>query len=223
MQEDVFKFDDFLKGNGESKPEPKRVFEDLEEEISNESPEVEKNEEKDDSQVDFEKNNPYAPSKEDMVELFASHEEDDFIKDEAPEVEEEIENEIEIKESTDNYYKLYSDKSEDFICDISIEGANPKETEARVVVESEDWTLMFSGEIKNGKCVVPIKKLNILKEGQVGNIRLEVIAEGNLFIPWEDKFKVKLSKKVTVKVNEQKEYSKKPAIKQSTVKVKVNK
>lgn len=223
MQEDVFKFDDFLKGNGESKPEPKRVFEDLEEEISNESPEVEKNEEEDDFQVDFKKDNPYAPSKEDMVELFASHEEDDFIKDEAPEVEEEIENEIEIKESTDNYYKLYSDKSEDFICDISIEGANPKETEARVVVESEDWTLMFSGEIKNGKCVVPIKKLNILKEGQVGNIRLEVIAEGNLFIPWEDKFKVKLSKKVTVKVNEQKEYSKKPAIKQSTVKVKVNK
>lgn len=108
-----------------------------------------------------------------------------------------------VESSEDNYYKLYKDISEDFVCDISIEGADPSKTEARIVIESKEWTLMFSGTLKNGKCIVPVKKLNILQEGQIGKIRLEVIAEGNLFIPWEDNFKVKVSKKVTVKVNEQ--------------------
>lgn len=115
----------------------------------------------------------------------------------------EIPKKLEFKE--DNYYKLYKDIAEDFVCDISIEGADPNETEARIVIESNDWTLMFRGSLKNGKCIVPVKKLNILQEGQVGKIRLEVIAEGNLFVPWEDNFKVKVSKKVTVKVNEQRE------------------
>ena len=231
MKDDVFRFDDFLKEKNESKIDSKDIRK-----IFEESEEVSTDSEKD-----------HSPSKEDLDELMSAHEDDDFEKnmetedetgmeseeeetgmeseeeETGMESEEEVEKTIEIKESTDNYYKLYSDKSEDFICDISIEGANPKETEARIVVESEDWTLMFSGELKNGKCVVPIKKLNILKEGQVGNIRLEVIAEGNLFIPWEDKFKVKLSKKVTVRVNEQKENPKKVVKKGVDVKVKVNK
>ena len=212
MKDDVFRFDDFLKEKNESKIDSKDIRK-----IFEESEEVSADSEKD-----------HSPSKEDLDELMSAHEDDDFEKnmeteeETGMESEEEVEKTIEIKESTDNYYKLYSDKSEDFICDISIEGANPKETEARIVVESEDWTLMFSGELKNGKCVVPIKKLNILKEGQVGNIRLEVIAEGNLFIPWEDKFKVKLSKKVTVRVNEQKENPKKVVKKGVDVKVKVN-
>ena len=38
----------------------------------------------------------------------------------------------------------------------------------------------------------------------MGTIKLEVVAEGNLFIPWQEQFKVKLSKKVTVKMNEEK-------------------
>ena len=105
---------------------------------------------------------------------------------------------------SEDYYKLFKDKSEDFICDIAIEGVNQNDTEVRLIVESEDWTLMFVGEIKNGKCVIPVKKLNILNEGQTGNIKLEVNADGNLFTPWEDKFIVKVSKKVTVKVNESK-------------------
>lgn len=123
----------------------------------------------------------------------------------------------------DKYYNLYSDKSENFVCDISIQGADPKQTEARLVVESGDWTLMFYGEVRNGKCTIPIKKLNILKEGQIGDIRLEVIAEGNLFIPWEDKFKVRVSKKVSVRVNEQKDYYSRPLKKNVGVKVKVKK
>ena len=108
----------------------------------------------------------------------------------------------ESKSNTEEYYKLFKDKAEDFVCDIAVEGVNNNDTEVRLIVESEDWTLMFIGEIKNGKCIIPIKKLNILNEGQTGNIKLEVNADGNLFTPWEDKFVVKMSKKVTVKLNE---------------------
>lgn len=127
-------------------------------------------------------------------------------------------------EDSDDYYKLFKDKSEDFICDIAIEGVNQNDTEVRLIVESDDWTLMFTGEIKNGKCIIPIKKLNILNEGQVGNIKLEVNADGNLFTPWEDRFIVKVSKKVTVNLNESRSNkNNKPLKKELGVKVNVRK
>jgi hypothetical protein len=111
--------------------------------------------------------------------------------------------------SNENFYSVFKDKSEDFSCDIQLEGANLSETEARLILESDDWTLMFNGEIdKNGKCIIPIKKLAILNEGTTGKIRLEVIAEGSVFTPWEDEFKVKVSKKVSVVVNEGKSQAK---------------
>lgn len=102
-----------------------------------------------------------------------------------------------------NYYNVFLDKNEEFSCDISVEGAETGETEVRLIIESDSWVLMFNGSISEGKCTIPIRKLNILNEGDIGNIRLEVIADGNLFVPWRDKFKAKLSKKVTVSVNEQ--------------------
>lgn len=108
------------------------------------------------------------------------------------------------KQMTENTnYKIFKDKSELFSCEITLEGANYKETQVRLILESEDWNIMFNGEIdKDGKCVIPIKKMNILEEGTVGKIKLEVIAEDSVFIPWEDNFEVKLSKKVSVKINE---------------------
>ena len=120
----------------------------------------------------------------------------------------------------DTFYKLYKDINEEFVCDIAIEGSSPEDTYARIIVESDEWSLMFPGEIRNGKCIVPIKKLGILKEGEMGTIKLEVVAEGNLFIPWEDTFKVKLSKKVTISMNETKQ-QRKPIV-NNKVGVKVN-
>ena len=119
-------------------------------------------------------------------------------------------------------FGCFKDKSEEFMCDIAVEGVNQDDTEVRLIIESSDWTLMFTGEVKNGKCIVPIKKLNIFNEGQTGNIKLEVNADGNLFTPWEDKFVVKLSKKVTVQMNESKK-TKKPNKKGVGVKVNVKK
>ena len=109
-------------------------------------------------------------------------------------------------------YKLYTDKSELFECDIKLQGASLKKSKARLVVETSDYSLMFNGSISNsGKCEIPIKKLKgLIDEDITGNIRLEVIAEDTFFTPWETNFKVETSRKVTVEVKTQ--TSKKPII-----------
>ena len=128
---------------------------------------------------------------------------------------------IEMKEN--NNYKIYKDKSEIFSCEITLEGANYKETQVRLILESNDWNIMFTGEIdENGKCIIPIKKMNILDEGVIGKIKLEVIAEDSVFIPWEDDFEVKLSKKVIVKIHENQSNVKNNNIK-SDISVKIKK
>lgn len=128
-----------------------------------------------------------------------------------------------VEESLEDFYPVYKDKSESFSCDVLVEGAKISETQARLILESDEWTLMFNGDIdRQGKCTIPMKKLTILEEGIVGKIRLEVIAENTVFIPWEDDFKVKVSKKVTVQVNESRK-SNGPirSDRQSNVKVKI--
>ena len=225
MEKDVFKFKDFMTGEN---PE-------LENRINN----LIKEGLFDDDDIDAEENNsieedgleeinqdfnPYKVSSEEETD--DENLEFGFMdKDEFNEVDEEDYKELdESKSNTEEYYKLFKDKAEEFVCDIAVEGVNNNDTEVRLIVESEDWTLMFVGEIRNGKCIIPIKKLNILNEGQTGNIKLEVNADGNLFTPWEDKFVVKVSKKVTVKLNESKSTKPKTPVKKSLgVKVNVRK
>jgi hypothetical protein len=102
-------------------------------------------------------------------------------------------------------YKLFTDKSELFECDIKLQGASLKKSKARLVVETQDYSLMFNGNIsKGGKCEIPIRKLKgLIDEDTTGNIRLEVIAEDTFFTPWESDFEVETSKKVTVEVKSQ--------------------
>ena len=117
-------------------------------------------------------------------------------------------------------YKLFTDKSEFFECDIKLEGASLSKSKARLVVETKDYSLLFNGTIsKGGKCEIPIRKLNgLIDEDTTGNIRLEVIAEDTFFTPWESDFEVDASKKVTVEVKSQ--TTKKPIV-ETKVKVKV--
>jgi hypothetical protein len=102
-------------------------------------------------------------------------------------------------------YKLFTDKTELFECDINLTGASYTKTSARLVVETPEFSLMFNGTVGNrGECKVPIKKLKgLIDESISGNIRLEVIAEDTYFIPWESTFKVEQSKKVTVEIKSQ--------------------
>ena len=109
-------------------------------------------------------------------------------------------------------YKLFTDKSELFECDIKLQGASLKKSKARLVVETQDYSLMFNGSIStSGKCEIPIRKLKgLIDEDTTGNIRLEVIAEDTFFTPWETDFEVETSKKVTVEVKTQ--TTKKPIV-----------
>ena len=118
-------------------------------------------------------------------------------------------------------YKLFTDKSELFECDIKIEGATLSNSTARLVVETNDYSLMFNGKINSsGKCTIPIKKLKgLIDESSKGNIRLEVIADDTYFIPWKSEFEINASKKVTVEIKSQQ----KPMLESSGPKVQVSK
>ena len=117
-------------------------------------------------------------------------------------------------------YKLFTDKSELFECDIKLEGASLSKSSARLVVETSDYSLLFNGSISSGgECEIPIRKLKgLIDENTSGNIRLEVIAEDTYFTPWESDFEVDASKKVTVEVKSQ--TTKKPIV-ETKVRVKV--
>ena len=239
-KEDIFKFGDFINGDKFSDLQKMKselvkegLFSDREgynEEEDDDSGIFANHIQRQDGEEDEEINqdfNPYKIETDDHGTPYIEDEDDDFkrgvedVDDHGtPYIEDEDEFEDFDESNTEEYYKLFKDKAEDFICDIAVEGVNNNDTEVRLIVESEDWTLMFIGEIKNGKCIIPIKKLNILNEGQTGNIKLEVNADGNLFTPWEDKFVVKMSKKVTVKLNESID-KKKPIKKGLGVKVNV--
>ena len=118
-------------------------------------------------------------------------------------------------------YKLFTDKTELFECDIKIEGASLSNSTARLVVETNDYSLMFNGKINSsGKCTIPIKKLKgLIDESSKGNIRLEVIADDTYFIPWKSEFEINASKKVTVEIKSQQ----KPMLESSGPKVQVSK
>ena len=102
-------------------------------------------------------------------------------------------------------YKLFTDKSELFECDIKIEGASLSNSTARLVVETSDYSLMFNGKLtSDGKCQIPIRKLKgLIDENSKGNIKLEVIAEDVYFNPWESDFEVVTDKKIKVEVKQQ--------------------
>ena len=231
MEKDVFKFKDFM--TGENPELENRINNLIKEGLFDDDIDGEENNsiEEDGLEEINQDFNPYKVSSEEEVEEENDEEtEDDFGWEGDPY--DYIENggfmddteKVEESNDSEEYYKLFKDKAEEFVCDIAVEGVNNNDTEVRLIVESEDWTLMFVGEIRNGKCIIPIKKLNILNEGQTGNIKLEVNADGNLFTPWEDKVVVKVSKKVTVKLNESKSTKPKaPAKKSLGVKVNVRK
>ena len=98
--------------------------------------------------------------------------------------------------------KLYTDKSEVFECNVSLEGASIKNSKLRAILKFDDKNLMVEGKINpNGKGEIILPKLkNISEDGEVGKMELEVIAEDAYFKPYEETFKVETSKKATVEV-----------------------
>lgn len=116
-------------------------------------------------------------------------------------------------------YKLYTDREENFNCDISLEGARLKDSFARIILESSNVNLVFNGTIDaGGKCAIPIKPLkHLLENNDKGKMILEVIADDTYFSPWESEFVVDSFKKLEVKINES-SIPNKPKISVSVVK-----
>ena len=102
-------------------------------------------------------------------------------------------------------YNLYTDKPNKFNCNIEIEGTSLTKSQVRLVIETDEMSYMFKGNIENtGICEVNIPKTkHFLPEGSNGNMRLEVIADDVYFEPWSSDFSVKTNKKVNVVVAEQ--------------------
>jgi hypothetical protein len=103
-------------------------------------------------------------------------------------------------------YKIYTDKNEDFECEVSVKNASLKNSVARLVIESVEGTsLVFNGKLNENKCIIPIKKLKgLLEKNTRGKIHLEIILEDAYFKPWEADFIVEEHTSVKVKVNGQK-------------------
>ncbi len=111
-------------------------------------------------------------------------------------------------------YTLYTDKNENFECEVSVKNASIKGSIARLIVESSNGpSLVFNGKLEGDKCVIPIKRLKgMLDEHTHGNMHLEVIVEDTYFRPWQSDFTVEEHTSVKVKVNEQSEPSNKPIV-----------
>lgn len=114
-------------------------------------------------------------------------------------------------------YKLFTDRNENFVCEVSVKNATLKGSLARLIVESDSGTnLVFYGKIDAGKCIVPIKKLKgLLEENSSGKLSLEVIVEDTYFKPWESDFIVEEHTSVKVKLDEAKVVSIKPTVRAS--------
>lgn len=100
-----------------------------------------------------------------------------------------------------NYYKLYRDRDETFECKVNVEGATLSNSTSRLILESDAWNIVFIGKIyKDGRCIIPLKRMTILPEGTIGKARLEIIIDDTIFVPWEDAFVVEGLKKVSIEI-----------------------
>jgi TusA-related sulfurtransferase len=108
-------------------------------------------------------------------------------------------------------YKLLKDKNNNFQCEIKLEGASINNATARLFLEADGAEYSFKGEIDGNKCTIPMGKLkkfaNLLENGK---IRLEILADDTLFVPYESNYVLEAEKSVTVEVKQQAEAPKKP-------------
>ena len=98
-------------------------------------------------------------------------------------------------------YKMYRDRDEVFECNINVSGTTLSNASVRLICETEQQNILFYGKIFNdGRCIVPLKKMNMYPEGTIGKVKLEVVLEDVVFVPWEEAFVVEGAKKVTVEL-----------------------
>ena len=116
-----------------------------------------------------------------------------------------IEEEEIVESVSSDIYKLYRDREESFECNISVEGASLASAQVRLIIDTNLLNIVFYGKLyKDGRCLVPLKKMTMLPEGTRGQIRLEVIVDDTMFMPWESSCIVEGAKKVSVDIKQKK-------------------
>lgn len=117
----------------------------------------------------------------------------------------EVEEELVEEAVSSDLYKLYRDREESFECNISVEGASLASAQVRLIIDSNLINVIFYGKLyKDGRCLVPLKKMTMFPEGTRGQIRLEVIVDDTMFVPWESACMVEGAKKVSVDIKQKK-------------------
>jgi len=110
-------------------------------------------------------------------------------------------------------YKLLKDKNNEFQCDIKLVGASEKTTKVRLFLEGTGCEYSFNGTIDGTRCRVNLGKLksfsNLMESGK---IRLEVIADDTLFIPYESTYELEESKSVTIEMIQSEQTAKKAMV-----------
>jgi len=110
-------------------------------------------------------------------------------------------------------YKLLRDKSNEFQCEIKLVGASEKTAKVRLFLEGVGCEYAFNGTIDGTRVRVNLGKLkpfqNLMESGK---IRLEVVADDTLFVPYESTYEIEESKSVTVEVLQSEQQYKKPVV-----------
>lgn len=110
-------------------------------------------------------------------------------------------------------YKLLKDKNNEFQCEIKLVGASEKTAKVRLFLEGTGCEYSFNGNIEGTRCRVNLGKLkNFTNLMESGKIRLEVVADDTLFVPYESTYELEESKGVTVEVVENQETNKKAMV-----------
>jgi hypothetical protein len=110
-------------------------------------------------------------------------------------------------------YKLLKDKNNEFQCEIKLVGASEKTAKVRLFLEGTGCEYSFNGTIEGTRCRVNLGKLksfsNLMESGK---IRLEVVADDTLFVPYESTYELEESKSVTVEMIQPEQTTKKTMV-----------
>jgi hypothetical protein len=121
-------------------------------------------------------------------------------------------------------YKLLKDKNNEFQCEIKLVGASEKTAKVRLFLEGTGCEYAFNGSIDGTRCRVNLGKLkNFTNLMESGKIRLEVIADDTVFVPYESTYEMEQSKSVTVEVVENEQTTKKAMVEVKVVTPEVQK
>jgi len=104
-------------------------------------------------------------------------------------------------------YTFYRDKEETFECNVSISGASINNTSARLIIDTPSLNIVLYGKLRDNKCLVSIPKMTMFNEGTRGQVRLEIIVDDTLFVPWESSCVIEGSKSVQVNITSRKDVS----------------